>query len=75
MDFMTFEYLVLKLTAFLQFTADTFVRSLISIRKQVALVIFSLVHGYSYKAMNNMHNCSKSTIKKYKLVICKVFSR
>jgi hypothetical protein len=61
MGFMTFEYLISELIPFLQPTAETFVRPPIPVKKQVALVIFRLAHGYSCKAMNNLYSCREST--------------
>jgi hypothetical protein len=70
---MTFEHLVSELILFLQPTAETFVRPPIPVWKQVALVIFRLVHAYSCKAINNLYGCGESTIRKYSLIVCRVF--
>ena len=74
MSFLAFEHLVSELIPFLRPTANMFVRPPVPIRKQVSLVVYRLAQGLSCKAMDNLYGCSESTIKKYTLIVCKVFS-
>jgi hypothetical protein len=74
MSFLAFEQLVAELTPFLLPTVQMFVRPPIPIRKQVCLVVYRLVYGFSFKAMNNLYSCRESIIRKYTLIVCRVLS-
>jgi hypothetical protein len=51
-----------------------FVRPPVPIRKHVSLVVYRLVQGLSAKAMDSLYGCGKSTIRKYTLIVYKIFS-
>ena len=51
-----------------------FVRPPIPIRKQMSLVVYRLSQGLSCKATDGLYGCGKSTIRKYILIVCKIFS-
>ena len=74
MSYLAFEHLVSELTHFLRPTADMFVRPPIPIRKHVSLVVYRLAQGLSCKAMDSLYACEESTIRKYTLIVYKVFS-
>ena len=74
MNFLAIEHLVSELTPFLRPTADMFVRPPIPIRKQVSLVVYQLAHSLFCKAMDNLYRCGESTIRKYTVIVCKIFS-
>jgi hypothetical protein len=74
MNFLAFEHLVSELTLILRSTVDMFVRRLVPIRKQMFLVVYQLAQGLSCKTMDNLYGCGESTIRKYTLIVCKVFS-
>ena len=71
---MDFENLFLELTLFLRLIVDIFVRPFVPIWKQVSLVIYRLTQSFSYKVMDNLYRYEKSIIKKYTLIIYRVFS-
>jgi hypothetical protein len=74
MSYLAFDHLILELNHFLRLTADMFVRPPLPIRKHVSLVVYRLAQGLSCKAMDSLYGCGESTIRKYTLIICKVFS-
>ena len=74
MSFLAFEHLVSELIPFLRPTANMFVRPPVPIRKQVSLVVYRLAQCLSCKAMDHLYRCEKSIIRKYTLIVRKVFS-
>ena len=76
MTFMAFEHLVMELTPFLIPTVPHLVSSRppLSIRKQIKLVIYQLVHGLSCKKMQDLYRCGVFIIQKYTMRICRVLS-
>ena len=73
MNFIAFQHLVSKLILILHFSIDICEASYIH---QEACVIscISISPWFSYKAMDNLHDYGESTIRKYTLIVCKVFS-
>ena len=44
------------------------------IRKQMSLVVYRLAQGLSCKVIDNLYGCGESTIRKYTLIVCKIYS-
>ena len=65
MSFMTFKWLVLELTPFLEPIMDYVVRAFILVLKQVKLILFLLATSMSPKLMNDLYKCGTFTICKY----------
>lgn len=73
MSFLAFEHLVSKPISFLHLTVDIFVRPSVPII-QMFLVVYRLAQCLICKVMDNLYECGESTITKYTLIICRVFS-
>jgi hypothetical protein len=69
MTFLTFEYLLQKLTPFIYPFAIQFVKTPIPFKKIVKMVLYQLAHGISLERMNALYDVGASTIRKYTYIV------
>jgi len=70
MTFLTFKYLLQKLTPFICPSTTQFVKTPIPFRKVVKIVLYPLSHGISPERMNALYGVSAFTIRKYIYIVC-----